>query len=126
MTTLFILSSEVIATLELWVLMVDVVIILLTALIVMLLHRILISTKQVRITKATQKASLGITVILAIVLSSSAAIAVFSFEFSSDDPMTQVVFSATVAVINFIIQVCVAVNSDAIYKFIRNFPYTNR
>ncbi len=64
---------------ELWVLMADVAIILLTALIVMLLHRILISTKQVRITKATQKASLGIAVMLAIVLSSSAIIAVFFF-----------------------------------------------
>ena len=40
--------------------------------------------------------------------------------------MTQVVFSATVTVINFIIHVCVAVNSDAIYKFIRDFPYTKR
>lgn len=111
---------------ELWVLFVDIAIILVTAALVILLHRILISTKQVHIMKTTQKASLGVTVMLAIVLSTSTAIAVFSYEFSSGDPIVRVVFPATAAIINFIFQICVAVNSDAIYRFIRNFPYNEK
>ena len=38
MTILFILSSEVMVTLELWMLMIDLAIVILTAIIVILLH----------------------------------------------------------------------------------------